>query len=814
MKLCNKLWVVWVLLGLFAAPAFAIQYTFTDLPNPNAPPGSTYIYTGINDNGQVTGYFCSASGSCYFRLDEAHAFILSNGVYTTLNHPTLTTTSTWAADINDSGQVVGAYSDASGTHGFKYGGWTYDFINIIFYHGTYATLDPSGSIETWALGNNDAGQVTGAYSTGASYNSSVIQFGFIENEGVYSTHQPSSTTYYNESAGINDNGVLAGWYQDDTTGFTGYTYIPSSGAYTLLPGKGFSGSGLLVPQPEGINDSGQVLVYFGNSGDTWVWSGGVYSPIDHPNAKDLLSTWSKGINDRGQIVGNYTDANLVSHGFIATPVKATTTTTLSAAPPSPPLGVNVTLTATVTGDAPKGTVTFKDGTTTLGTGTLDSNGLATFSTSSLTLGDHPITAEYPGDNNNKASISAVLTVTVADSRTPSTTALAASSAAPAVGVTVKFTATVSGNTSPGKTPSGTVTFMDGATVLGTADLNTSRQATLSTAQLVLGAHTITAVYAGDANNKPSTSAPRTVTVSQAVSKTTLTASSTSPGMGTNLTLTARVAGSTVTGYKPSGTVTFKDGDATLGTVALNASQVATFVTASLDIGAHSLTATYEGDSNNTASNSPPITVTVVETTTRTTLIRSTSLPVIGSPVTFTATVTGNKTPGDEPTGLVTFLDGATSLGTAPLALNPTTGTLQAVYLANGLDLGLHVVRAVYAGDAHNLNSSSGSVTVTVLKASSTTGLSASSALPLLGSTVTLTATVTGNTASGRAPTGTVTFLDGATPIKPEGVVLDANRKANMVTSSLGVGLHTLTAVYEGDGNNTANTSASVMVRVK
>ena len=82
MKLCNKLWGVWVLLGLFAAPALAIQYTFTDLPNPNAPPGTIYVYTGINDSGQVTGYFCSASGSCYFRLDEAHAFILSNGVYT------------------------------------------------------------------------------------------------------------------------------------------------------------------------------------------------------------------------------------------------------------------------------------------------------------------------------------------------------------------------------------------------------------------------------------------------------------------------------------------------------------------------------------------------------------------------------------------------------------------------------------------------------------------------------------------------------------------------------------------------------------
>jgi hypothetical protein len=54
-------------------------------------------------------------------------------------------------------------------------------------------------------------------------------------------------------------------------------------------------------------------------------------------------------------------------------------------------------------------VTFKDGATTLGTGTLNPSGQATFSTSSLSAGSHSITAEYGGDSNFNGSISAVFT---------------------------------------------------------------------------------------------------------------------------------------------------------------------------------------------------------------------------------------------------------------------------------------------------------------------------------------------------------------------------------------------------------------------
>ena len=85
---------------------------------------------------------------------------------------------------------------------------------------------------------------------------------------------------------------------------------------------------------------------------------------------------------------------------------------LSSANPSTP-GQSVTFTATVTGSGgtPSGTVTFKDGTTTLGTGAL-SGGSATYATTSLALGPHSITAVYPGDSTFGGSTSPVLTQTV------------------------------------------------------------------------------------------------------------------------------------------------------------------------------------------------------------------------------------------------------------------------------------------------------------------------------------------------------------------------------------------------------------------
>ena len=69
---------------------------------------------------------------------------------------------------------------------------------------------------------------------------------------------------------------------------------------------------------------------------------------------------------------------------------------------------STTFTATVTGATPTGSVTFKDGATVLGAGTLGAANKAPFTTSALAVGTHSITATYPGNANTTGSVSAVL----------------------------------------------------------------------------------------------------------------------------------------------------------------------------------------------------------------------------------------------------------------------------------------------------------------------------------------------------------------------------------------------------------------------
>jgi autotransporter-associated beta strand protein len=197
-----------------------------------------------------------------------------------------------------------------------------------------------------------------------------------------------------------------------------------------------------------------------------------------------------------------------------------TTTSLALNPTTSVFGQPVTFTATVTSagaGTPTGTVTFLEGTTTLGTATLNSSGVATFTpTTPLSVGSHPITASYGGDTNFGGSTSTAVTETVAKAAT--TTSLALNPTTSVFGQPVTLTATVN-VTAPGAgTPTGTVTFAEGTNVLGVGTLNSTGTATFTTAALSQGTHTITAVYSGDTNFLGATS---TQPVTQVVNAATV-----------------------------------------------------------------------------------------------------------------------------------------------------------------------------------------------------------------------------------------------------------------------------------------------------
>ncbi|MCK9914034.1 Ig-like domain repeat protein [Microbacteriaceae bacterium K1510] len=162
-----------------------------------------------------------------------------------------------------------------------------------------------------------------------------------------------------------------------------------------------------------------------------------------------------------------------------------------------------------------------------------------------------------------------------------------------VGQAVTFTATVSGSS-----PTGSVTFKDGATTLGTSTLG-SGQATLTTSALTSGTHAITAVYGGDANNASVTSSVLSQTVSQTTTTTVVISSANPSAPGQAVTFTATVTNG---GATPAGTVSFNDGGVAIGTATL-AGGIATLTTSALTVGTHTITAAYAGNGNFTASTS-------------------------------------------------------------------------------------------------------------------------------------------------------------------------------------------------------------------
>jgi len=384
--------------------------------------------------------------------------------------------------------------------------------------------------------------------------------------------------------------------------------------------------------------------------------------------------------------------------------QASTTTTLTSSPNPSSFGQSVTFTASVTPMSPAtatptGSVTFSvnggPGTVTL------SGGQATFTTSTLSAGNDTITATYGGDGNFNGSAGSLgQTVT----GITSTTTLVSSVNPSTFGQSVAFTATV---TASSGTPTGSVTFTDLTTsqTLGTVNLGNvggAQQATFTTSALTVGSHNIQASYGGD-NTFGGSSATLNQMVGKTSSTTTLLSSQNPSTFGQSVTFTATVSGS---GGTPTGSVTFTDTTAgqTLGsgTLVVGAGGAqATFTTATLAVGSHTIQASYGGDSNFSGS-TVSLNQVVAKGTTTTTLAASPNPSTPGQAVTFTATVkpSGSGTP----TGTVTFKDGGTTIGTG--TLGGVGGAQQATFTTSALTPGSHTITAVYNGDSNFAGSTS------------------------------------------------------------------------------------------------------------
>ena len=435
-----------------------------------------------------------------------------------------------------------------------------------------------------------------------------------------------------------------------------------------------------------------------------------------------------------------------------------------------------------------GTITFLDGATTLGAGTLN-NGQTTYTTSALIVGSHTITVTYGGDTNNKPATSVPLTQIV-NKATPVIPPPVVSSSNPPPNTPVTITETVP----PGVT--GTVTFSNGSTPIGTAPI-VGGVATITVPSLPIGTDPITATTSGDTNNNPVTSTATVVTVTP--STPVLVApivSSNNPPANTPVTITEPIPPGV------TGPVTFFDGSTPIGTAPIVNGQ-ATLTVPSLPIGVNQITVTAINTSTSGTITSPPTQVTVAKATVTITLASSANPSSPGQAVTFMATVHAGAT------GTITFLDGTTILGSG--AIN-AAGV--ATFTTSTLTIGSHPITASYGGDSGYSAATSAVLTQVVGRIPTVTTIVDSTPAQLLHTGVTFTANVT---APSPNATGTITFMEGTTilgtsTLSPNGgviVTLTTNANAAFATSNLVTGLHQIVAVYSGDSNFAPSTSAPV-----
>jgi polygalacturonase/sugar lactone lactonase YvrE len=152
------------------------------------------------------------------------------------------------------------------------------------------------------------------------------------------------------------------------------------------------------------------------------------------------------------------------------------------------------VTVSAASGTPTGTVQFVIDGANSGTPVAITSGAASYTLPVLTAGSHTISATYSGDATFAAATVSGISITVTKQGSTTTLALSATSINP--GQSVTFTATIAGATSGA--PTGSVTFLDGTTVLGTSVI-ASGKAVYTTSALLSGSHTITANYSGDTN---------------------------------------------------------------------------------------------------------------------------------------------------------------------------------------------------------------------------------------------------------------------------------------------------------------------------
>jgi len=262
------------LTAVLSGAALADSHTFVTI---DVPGSEGTVARGLNNSGQIVGTFTQASRTLGFLYDA--------GTFSPIEFPGAILTN--PSGINNAGQIAGFYDldDGANHHGFLYA------------DGSFSTIDAPGATATQALGINDLGQVVGTFTDARG------EHGFIYQGGTFTTIDVPGATATSAS-GINNASETVGTYTDINSAARGFRYA----------GDVFSDVPKLLSV--GINDAGQMV------------GGGALSTIEVPGA--VGKTYPTGIDNAGQIAGFYFDAAGLVHGFLAIPIAQSSLTTSGA----------------------------------------------------------------------------------------------------------------------------------------------------------------------------------------------------------------------------------------------------------------------------------------------------------------------------------------------------------------------------------------------------------------------------------------------------------------------------------------------------
>jgi hypothetical protein len=429
--------------------------------------------------------------------------------------------------------------------------------------------------------------------------------------------------------------------------------------------------------------------------------------------------------DQATGLGSLNIANLVNSWSTVAQTGTATTVTLGAthAVYGQPVNIEGTVTSASGSGTPTGTVSIVTS-----SGNPDDQGVAALPLASgifngtittLPGGSYSVFARYGGDGVYSSSTSAGANMSV--SPTHSATLLSYVAADPVTGAVVPSASAPYGSNitaaalikSPQglATPTGTVQFLQGSTLLNMAPVDLGGNATYRSSGYAPGAYAWDAIYSGDKNYNPSTSGKPSFRIVRAGTILKLRTSASFVSGAATTTLTATIANDSFL-TNPSGTVNFYVGSKRVGSTPVQAatdpyngtsigSAAFPLTAAMLTTASNSLTASYGGDSNYTGSKSSAITIGYSNTApiNAITLVATPNTVQAKQKVVLRATVVTNNVPATA--GTVNFFDGKSPIGSAQIVgNNPAKGsTTGAATLATILAPGIHSITAVYSGIA-------------------------------------------------------------------------------------------------------------------